>query len=106
MLDKCHMFNLKGGETPRQNHSFAWSGKMPNTGIYKCIYCGKEPSHELTRGKEYYQRHCGVWLTYTGIDTTDPRFHNFKKDGKIYNQLFNSDIENMFDFSRHRKSTI
>lgn len=22
-------------------HSFAWSGRMPNTGVYRCIYCGK-----------------------------------------------------------------
>jgi hypothetical protein len=22
-------------------HSYAWSGKMPCTGILKCVYCGK-----------------------------------------------------------------
>ncbi|MFW6173971.1 MAG: hypothetical protein ACOC5T_09525 [Elusimicrobiota bacterium] len=22
-------------------HSFRWTGSMPNTGVYKCIFCGK-----------------------------------------------------------------
>lgn len=24
------------------NHSYAWSGQMPCTGIQRCIFCGKE----------------------------------------------------------------
>lgn len=27
-----------------KNHSFRWSGKMPCTGIYCCVFCGKEKS--------------------------------------------------------------
>lgn len=23
------------------NHSYAWSGKIPCTGVRRCIYCGK-----------------------------------------------------------------
>lgn len=23
------------------NHSYSWSGKMPCTGIYRCVLCGK-----------------------------------------------------------------
>jgi len=27
---------------PGKTHSYAWSGKMPCTGLYSCVYCGKE----------------------------------------------------------------
>lgn len=23
------------------NHAYSWSGKMPCTGVYRCIFCGK-----------------------------------------------------------------
>ena len=23
-------------------HSFAWSGKIPNTGTYRCVHCGQD----------------------------------------------------------------
>lgn len=26
-----------------KTHSFRWSGKMPCTGEYRCIYCGYAP---------------------------------------------------------------
>jgi len=25
-----------------ENHSYTWSGEMPCTGIFYCVYCGKE----------------------------------------------------------------
>jgi len=57
-------------------------------------------SRELVKGKEYYQKSCKVWLTYAGIDKDDPRFHNFKKGCTVYNQLFDNELEMMFDFDK------
>lgn len=28
-------------KVPCDNHTYAWSGKMPCTGILKCVHCGK-----------------------------------------------------------------
>jgi len=28
------------------DHSYSWSGKIPCTGVYRCIYCGKIKKEE------------------------------------------------------------
>ena len=30
-------------------HSFAWSGKIPCTGVYKCVFCGYIPERKWER---------------------------------------------------------
>ena len=53
MLCKCladtsykYLYDLKNPgkiiKVECTNHSYAWSGKMPCTGTYRCIHCGKE----------------------------------------------------------------
>lgn len=32
-------------------HSYAWSGKMPCTGIYRCVFCGHVPEKESENTK-------------------------------------------------------
>ena len=34
------------------NHSYAWSGKMPCTGMYKCVFCGKPEDENTYDGKK------------------------------------------------------
>jgi len=33
------------------NHSYAWSGSMPCTGRWQCIYCGKPEDETTFNGK-------------------------------------------------------
>jgi len=35
--------SLKGStfKIERKTHSYAWSGAIPCTGVYRCVYCGK-----------------------------------------------------------------
>jgi hypothetical protein len=33
-----------------KDHSYAWSGKIPCTGIRRCIHCGKPEQEDRTHG--------------------------------------------------------
>ena len=52
MKDECRrtVYDGKGGIEIIyvKQHSYAWSGKIPCTGVYRCVYCGalKEDSDE------------------------------------------------------------
>lgn len=37
-------------------HSYAWSGRMPNTGTYRCIYCGKPEDSTTFSGRRKTMR--------------------------------------------------
>jgi hypothetical protein len=42
--DKCRRTVVWGGvvrEIEVEHHSYAWSGKMPCTGVYRCVFCGQ-----------------------------------------------------------------
>lgn len=42
--EECHRIIVWGGKVQNivvNKHSFAWSGRMPCTGIRRCIYCGQ-----------------------------------------------------------------
>lgn len=41
MFSKGSGTKMKWHFIPCQDHFFAWSGKIPCTGVYRCIYCGK-----------------------------------------------------------------
>jgi len=48
MKNDCfvRVFNPMTGKEeriPRKEHAFRWTGKMPCTGTYRCIFCGYEP---------------------------------------------------------------
>lgn len=43
----CKLTTVKTGE-----HSFAWSGKIPCTGVYKCVFCGYIPEKEREKENE------------------------------------------------------
>jgi len=32
-------------------HSYSWSGSMPCTGVYKCVFCGKPENENTFNGK-------------------------------------------------------
>lgn len=51
---------------------------------------------DFTIGQPYYQRICGKWLTYEGEDSRQPGWYNFSWNGKLYNQLRESDLKMMF----------
>jgi len=36
-----------------KKHSYAWSGKIPCTGIYRCVYCGKPENGRTYHGKNF-----------------------------------------------------
>lgn len=38
---KTIVWHGKVKEVECEIHSFAWSGSVPNTGVYRCVYCGK-----------------------------------------------------------------
>lgn len=38
---KWMKYMIFGGLMECEDHSYAWSGKMPCTGVYGCIFCGK-----------------------------------------------------------------
>jgi hypothetical protein len=42
--EKCKRLVVRNGkviEIKCENHSYAWSGKVPCTGVYRCVFCGK-----------------------------------------------------------------
>ena len=42
IASQCRVRTENGWQT-RKHHSFAWSGEMPCTGVYRCVYCGYAP---------------------------------------------------------------
>lgn len=34
-----------------ENHTYSWSGQMPCTGVYRCVFCG-HISREMQKGDE------------------------------------------------------
>ena len=47
----CFRITSEGKKEPRDHHSYAWSGKMPCTGIYRCVYCGALQDPNTRNGK-------------------------------------------------------
>jgi hypothetical protein len=46
---KCKRLVVRDGkvvEIECENHTYSWSGKMPCTGIYRCVFCGKPADDE------------------------------------------------------------
>jgi len=49
--EKCKRLVVIRGvvtEIECENHSYAWSGRVPNTGVYRCVYCGHIPEDKGT----------------------------------------------------------
>lgn len=50
MSCKRKVYGEKGIETIIvDNHSYAWSGSMPCTGVYRCVYCGQEKEKDCIK---------------------------------------------------------
>jgi hypothetical protein len=46
---KCTRLVVRDGkvvEIECENHTYSWSGKMPCTGVYRCVFCGKPADDE------------------------------------------------------------
>lgn len=39
LLPQCHRHTVQG-KVPREHHSYRWTGEMPCTGEYRCVFCG------------------------------------------------------------------
>jgi len=55
---------------------------------------------ELKVGTMYWQKSCEKWLKYDGFGATQPGWHDFSENGKLYNQLRSNEVEQMFDFTK------
>lgn len=42
-------YMIFGGKMDCTDHSYAWSGSMPCTGIKKCVFCGDEDPLEIEK---------------------------------------------------------
>ena len=55
MKPKWFKYIIRDGEYKKvecTHHSYAWSGQMPCTGIYRCVYCGKPEDENSFTGKK------------------------------------------------------
>src|SRR5574343_2057766 len=49
---RYYRYGLNGTKFECTEHSYAWSGNMPNTGKYCCVHCGKPESEDTFDGKK------------------------------------------------------
>ena len=47
-----YRFKLNGEKVKCTDHSYAWSGKTPCTGVYRCVHCGKPEDENTFDGKK------------------------------------------------------
>lgn len=55
MTEKCVRTYIRFGKAVKaeyERHSFRWSGGMPNTGMYCCVYCGNPEDETTFNGKK------------------------------------------------------
>ena len=55
MNKKYLVWNGKVIEKECKEHFYAWSGKTPCTGIYRCVLCGKEGNSTLRTSQSFLQ---------------------------------------------------
>jgi len=68
----CWMGRMKAVEC--KEHSYAWSGKIPCTGIRRCIYCGKPADEKILQSAS--PSNTGNPKLFAFIDQMESDFQN------------------------------